>query len=167
MWNLARVIRQLGTREQGIAFAVEQGLVRGEKLCPIHRVPMNIDLKANNTVGQYYCGKKSCQGKSRRSRTEGTWFDNVKINLVHVYYLMYCFAHRWTQDNVIHEDPYRDEFGRCLSRVTITDWYSYCREVVVAYQIDMQEEKEKIGGPGKVFQIDESKFGKRKYNKGN
>ncbi|XP_069968835.1 uncharacterized protein [Bactrocera oleae] len=53
-----------------------------------------------------------------------------------------------------------------LSSATICDWYNYCREAVVIYQVDHQEKLGKIGGPGKKVQIDESKFGKRKYNKG-
>lgn len=56
---------------------------------------------------------------------------------------------------------------QCLSPNTITDWFTYCREVVVIYHIEKQlNYVGKIGGPGKVVQLDESKFGKRKYNKG-
>ncbi|CAK1590987.1 unnamed protein product [Parnassius mnemosyne] len=94
-----------------------------------------------------------------------TWFENVKLSMLHVYFLMYAFAHRWSYDNVIFEDPERDTEG-CLSMATIADWYSYCRETVVIYQINVQKNMGKIGGPGKVVQIDESKFGKGKYNKG-
>ncbi|CAF4891312.1 unnamed protein product [Pieris macdunnoughi] len=59
----------------------------------------------------------------------------------------------------------RDETNLCFSRATITDWYSYCREVVVTYYLENQEVKGKIGGLGKIVQIGESKFGRRKYNK--
>lgn len=124
MWNLTKLVRELGTQEQGIAFAVEHGLIPESKECRVHRTPMKIDLNANQTVGMFYCGRGNCRGNTRKSRTTGTWFENIKIQLLHVYYLMYCFAHRRTHDDVIHEDPLCDEIGQCLSRVTITDWYS-------------------------------------------
>ncbi|CAH2088628.1 unnamed protein product [Euphydryas editha] len=57
------------------------------------------------------------------------------------------------------------EREQCLSRATITDWFNYCREAVVIYQIEKQTFDGKIGGPGKIVQIDESKFGKRKIIK--
>ena len=46
---------------------------------------------------------------------------------------------------------------------TAVDWDSFCREVC---EVNYLEWDEKIGGEGKRVQIDESKFGKRKYHKG-
>ena len=43
------------------------------------------------------------------------------------------------------------------------DWDSFCREVC---EITLLENGEKLGGEAKIVQIDESKFGKRKYHRG-
>lgn len=164
MWNLGKIIRKIGTREQGLAFAEEHNLVLATKNCRTHRQPMTVKLTGNKTVGVFVCKKATCKNKTI-SRAKGTWFENTKLELPHIYYLTYCFAHHWTHDQVIFEDFHNDE--QCLSRATITDWYNYCREVVVICQLKNMETIGKIGGPGKVVQVDESKFGKRKYNKGN
>ena len=43
------------------------------------------------------------------------------------------------------------------------DWYNFVRDICIQYFIDHPAV---IGGPGKEVEIDESKFGKRKYNRG-
>ena len=48
-----------------------------------------------------------------------------------------------------------------LSDPSICDWASFCREVLVEWCV---KQEGKIGGEGTVVEIDESKFGKRKYN---
>ena len=51
-----------------------------------------------------------------------------------------------------------------LSRETVADWLSYCREICL--EIVARETPKLIGGPGLTVEVDESKFGRRKYNKG-
>ena len=46
---------------------------------------------------------------------------------------------------------------------TVVDWFSFCREVCGEI---LEKDSSPIGGPGEVVEVDESKFGKRKYNKG-
>jgi hypothetical protein len=50
-----------------------------------------------------------------------------------------------------------------MSMKTAVDWTYFCREVVLNAYID---HKIKLGGPGKIVEIDEYKFGKRKYHRG-
>ena len=50
-----------------------------------------------------------------------------------------------------------------VSKVTVTDWSSFCREVCVEACVAGSE---RLGGVGKIVEIDESKFGKRKFNRG-
>ncbi|XP_045468447.1 uncharacterized protein LOC123676540 [Harmonia axyridis] len=49
------------------------------------------------------------------------------------------------------------------SRRTVVDWVSFCREVCF---IIVRDHTEPLGGPGKIVEIDEAKFGRRKYNRG-
>ena len=54
----------------------------------------------------------------------------------------------------------------CFKQVaaqTVVDWYNIIRDICAQYFIDHPAI---IGGPGVEVEIDESKFGKRKYNRG-
>ncbi|KAK3890056.1 hypothetical protein Pcinc_005971 [Petrolisthes cinctipes] len=55
----------------------------------------------------------------------------------------------------------RNELG--LFNKTICDWASFCREVLIEWSVKRQG---KIGGKDMIVEINESKFGKRKYNVG-
>ena len=63
--------------------------------------------------------------------------------------------YRSSEDVVIHE------LG--ISNKTIVDWYNFCREVC---ETILESDSKQIGGVGHIVEIDESKFGKRKYHRG-
>ena len=46
---------------------------------------------------------------------------------------------------------------------TMVDWFNFAREVCTSI---LEMDNEPIGGVGKIVEIDESKFGKRKYHCG-
>ncbi|XP_053962474.1 uncharacterized protein LOC128866034 [Anastrepha ludens] len=161
-WNLMRIMSELGTNEQCVKFAEDNGLIPKTMVCSVHKTFMNF-RRNGNKVGYFLCSRGTCRKKSCISRATGTWFENARLSLPHIYYLMYCFAHRFTEEAVIREDFILD--GTSISTSTIVDWFGFCREAVISYQLDHQEYSGKIGGPGKIVQIGESKFGTIKYNK--
>ena len=57
-----------------------------------------------------------------------------------------------------------NEFG--IGKEAVVDWYSFLRQVCMDWSLERTQRGKKIGGPGYVVEIDESKFGKRKNNKG-
>ena len=60
-------------------------------------------------------------------------------------------------------DTLREEL-RIGSQHTSTDWYQFCRDI--CGEVILDDSKQGIGGEGHTVEIDESKFGKRKYNRG-
>eukprot|EP00731_Ephydatia_muelleri_P008965 Em0004g1303a len=50
-----------------------------------------------------------------------------------------------------------------VGSATAVDWYNFIRDICIQFFIDHPAV---VGGPGKEVEIDESKFGKRKYNRG-
>ncbi|XP_069969220.1 uncharacterized protein [Bactrocera oleae] len=163
MWNFPKIIQNFDTTEKCISFAEEEGLILKSKLCRTHRIPMLVSLSDRSTVGIFRCRKGACRKRTAVSRSSGTWFENAKIPLPQIFYIMFAFALHWSHSKVRKNSFIKEPI---LSSATICDWYNYCREAVVLYQVDHQVAVGKIGGPGKIVQIDESKFGKRKYNKG-
>ncbi|CAF5004721.1 unnamed protein product [Rotaria sp. Silwood1] len=50
-----------------------------------------------------------------------------------------------------------------LSKISLIDWKNFCRDICAIHFVNNLQ---KVGGPGHIVEIDESAFGKRKYNRG-
>ena len=98
---------------------------------------------------------KQLKHRAEVSIRRGSWFDNSKMTVEEILKLTYW----WGQD--LDQTQIKHELG--LAESTGVDWDSFCCEVC---KITLLENGEKLGGYGKVVQIDESKFGKRKYHRG-
>ena len=159
----------LGYREFGVAynanvpklieFCQNHGVILKEKFCDY----CNSLCRLDTTSKCFRCDKTYVRGHKKRRRCNfkvsifrNTWFSyshvDIETNLYFVVlFLQDFFSYKFVQS----------ELG--LSKPTINDWASFCREVIVNWVFNKCG---KIGGPGKTVEIDESKFGRRKYNVG-
>ena len=97
--------------------------------------------------------KRQCPGTA--SLRKGTFFENSKLDLCQ----NVSFVNLWTLSCRIKQ--YKEILG--ISPKTVVDWASFCREVLLEAFVNQEQQ---MGGVGIVVEIDESKFGRRKYNVG-
>ena len=84
-----------------------------------------------------------------------SWLVDSKLKMELIVELMYLWSQSFTVDEIIHELK--------LSKKTVIEWTTFFRECCTTTMIDNSE---KIGGNGIEVEVDESKFGKRKYYRG-
>ena len=84
-----------------------------------------------------------------------SWLVDAKLPLEIILELIYLWSQGFSQGEILHELK--------LSNKTVTEWTNFFRESCISAVI---ENSTPIGGNGVEVEIDESKFGKRKYHKG-
>jgi hypothetical protein len=94
-----------------------------------------------------------CSGS--RSIRHGSWFQQSNLTFQEVLYLAYDILHRKPANYIQYEHHFSDH--------NIANWEMFCRETMLVY---LEGSSQKIGGPNKTVEIDESKFGQRKYYRG-
>ncbi|KAE9532401.1 hypothetical protein AGLY_010024 [Aphis glycines] len=87
------------------------------------------------------CNVKTCQHKT--NMRVGNWFENSRLSFLTILRLIYCWSAELT---------------------SFVDWNNYTREVCTI--TISRNQQMQIEGPGKIVEIDESMFSKRKNNAG-
>jgi len=106
---------------------------------------------------RWRCEKRVAGKKCRASASIrlGSWFQQSNLTLQEIVLITY--------DIVRQDKPCRITEEYSHGTHTISDWGMFCRE---AMQVFLQGSSVKIGGPNKTVEIDEAKFGRRKYHRG-
>ena len=166
------------TLEETIAFSKKMGIIPPTVKCPncqrILDKPYILKRSNCDTSDiRYQCNKKAFRARGKKnvvSWKTDTWFGKSHITLKKSLFITYCFVHKMDYVNTIRERSIEligtepDLKQITTSSETVSDYKSYCREICVNIVAD--ESVEQIGGNDCIVEIDESKFSKRKYNKG-
>ena len=124
------------------------------QFCAKGRITLRKDSSFSKDGVCWRCSDKNCGKKS--SIRQDSWFSQSHLTLDKIVKLTYYWVYKYPEELVLHE-------LRIGSEHTTVDWYNFAREVCVEI---LEKHSTKIGGPGKTVEIDESKFGKRKYHRG-
>ena len=108
---------------------------------------------AGKNSKQLKCNKSTCKKKS--SRLDGTFFAGCKIGLDNAIRIIIYTVAGYEHKKIVQATG--------LSKDTVTHYMKFTRLLCIEM---IDEEDTIIGGDGIVVEIDESKFAKRKYNRG-
>ena len=97
--------------------------------------------------------KVRCRGTV--SIRHGSWFQLSNLTLLELIVITYAILRRDSDCQI------ESEFN--LSDRTVADWGMFCSETMLEF---LKGSSQKIGGPNKIAEIDDSKIGRRKYNRG-
>lgn len=102
------------------------------------------------------CKRKAC--RTSVSIFYGTFFHQSRLPV----HKVLEFGYLWLNNE--HSTQIRQHLG--LARQTVANWLQNYQQLIELDLMATPDEERKIGGEGIVVQIDESKFGRRKYNRG-
>ena len=157
-WTYDDLIGQMLDKDKFINWLMDKGLLKNIQICPRCNCEMNLVKCGDRSDGyRWECNRQMNRKRHRAelSVRSGSWFEKSNLTLEE----MVKFTYWWCRD--LEQCQIKHELG--MSSSTAVDWDSFCREIC---EISIIENSESVGGEGKVVQIDESKFGKRKYHRG-
>lgn len=148
----------LWTKDYAIEWLKEEKLLATNRICDICHSDMMLRDCSDRSDGYVWeCRRQIGRKRHRTEKSirEGSWFEQSNLSIEEVV----KFTYWWTQG--LEQWQIKQQLG--LGSHTAVDWDMFCRELC---EVTLFENREKLGGPGKVVQIDESKIGKRKYHRG-
>lgn len=145
IWDLPK------TETEAIEFLQNRGLLHKSRQCQ-NGHQMKLYLGGRN---QWACNTVGC--RKRLGLRSGNWFSNTKLPFLTMLRFIYFWSEELTSVKFCEKQLE-------INKNTTVDWNNYMREVCVA--VLNSQEKKLIGGEGRIVEIDESLFSKRKNNSG-
>ncbi|GFY19818.1 mitotic-spindle organizing protein 2A [Trichonephila clavipes] len=142
-----------------LEWCMKEGLIASSYVCPKCGKPMELRERTGKSLNdgfEWLCRNRSSVKEENhyvsRSVRKGSWFQLSNMDMCTVLLVM----RKW--------------FGRCPQKYAVADlgvgshtavnWYNFCREVCIHVLI---RDSCKNGGVDAIVEVDESKFGKMKY----
>ena len=148
----------LMTKELTIQWLMKVKLIASKQNCAKCNEEMSLSECEDRSDGYRWQCRKQAGGRRHKqtlSIRKGSWFEGINLTIEE----MLKYTYWWCQD--LGQWQIRRQLK--INPNTAVDWDSFCREIC---EVTMLQKSEKIEGPGKTVQIDESKVGKRKYHRG-
>jgi ISXO2-like transposase domain len=144
------------SEDDAISFLEETGVIIKPNFCPACK---NFNIKRKGM--RWRCSLERCQKSISILKVgvyiyfKGTFFDSHKLKVNEILELGYCWLLGMNNLSI------QNMTGR--SNKTVIAIAGYFRQLV-GDSLDLEDTK--IGVPGVIVEVDEAKFGKRKYNRG-
>lgn len=136
-------------------------------LCPKCNSIMNINIRENSVYIHARCSRNSDhenQNEVDINLLKDTFMYKGKLRLQQYILLLYCFRWKFTYEQSRQECSIQPNIR--MSTATICKYFHLFREALELFALQISRTEGKIGGPNTVVEIDETKIGKRKYNRG-
>lgn len=159
-WSIYEFIREKCSNPDALLEVwYTHGLLHWQKDCERCGQPSRVDLRRK----QLRCDKTVSTRKQKKQRCgwhvsllNGSIFKRAHLDVNTLLVFVNYFIREYFTVRLIQH-----ELG--LELKTITDWSTFCQEVMVHWALEQQGV---IGGPGRIVEIIESKFWRSKYNVG-
>ena len=151
--NSRQLFEITNDRQTCIDWSIQQGLLPARGWCRRGKHTIEMGKVNSSDVGtcvnrEFRCRRKC--GERRQTVAENTWFENHKISMEDVLFLTYCFVHNLSYSNVKHEIRSENRVGD-ISDETISDLFSFCREILTIHLDQWFETEGKLGVNGKYI----------------
>ncbi|XP_078034524.1 uncharacterized protein LOC144468724 isoform X2 [Augochlora pura] len=160
--NLFYIVKKMNDFTSALEWVRELGLIPTEKYCGKHKNKM-MYVEVRGRLGRFRCRK---MGKYDHwiTAAHNTWFERCHLSIEACMIITYGFAWKFSFELMQHECSIVE--NETVSSETISDRFSFCREVCTLGLDRRYEMEGSIGGPGVIVEIDECKVGRRKFEKG-
>ena len=142
-----------------IAWCHQYGLLANNYICQNCNVDCREGLYGRAVDGIVWCCP-NCRGSS--SIRKGSFMEGSRLKIWQILGLTYLWATSAGRSRGLSVEQTMKELD-VDGKQTITDWSQYCRDVAVEFFLGNPE---RLGGQGRIVEIDESLFARRKYHRG-